>query len=88
MWYYCAVKENNITAKGWKIFSSRKTISKEQNVCNNGIHGIFNMAAIIHCLPLNTLKSKTCKTERMNIVDFLLNMNQVKIKEGADFFWN
>ena len=60
-------------------FSSRETISKEQHVNNNGIHVIFNMAAVIHHFSLNELNSQNCKTERMNIVDYFIKYKQRKI---------
>ena len=77
MWHYCAVKQENITAQGW-IFCSRETILKEQHVYNNDIHVIYNMAAVIHHLPLNELNSGNCKTERIHIVDFFIKFKSRK----------
>ena len=63
---------------------------KETHKNNNGIHVIFNMAAIIHHLPLNKLKSKICKTERINILDyfikFKLQERHYQAKGGCCFF--
>ena len=78
LWHFCDLRQEKITAQGWKIFSSRTTISKEQYVNNNGIHVIFNMAAVIHHLFLNKLNSQNCKAERMNVVDFSLSLNKEK----------
>ena len=73
-----------------EIFSSRETISKEQHDNNNGIHVIFNMAAVIHHLLLNKLNSQNCKAERMNIVDFFIKFKtrkQIYDQKGGHWFF-
>ena len=87
LWQYCAFK--NITILPRMAFCSRETISKEQNLNNNGIHVIFNMAAIIHHFPLNKINSRSCKNKGIHIVDFSLNSDQDKDymkKEGYCLF--
>ena len=67
--HYCPGMEN---------FHSRETISKNQHIFNNGIHVIYNMAAVIHHLLLNKLNSQNCKAERMNIVDYFIKYKKEK----------
>ena len=59
-------------------FCSRETISKEQHDNNNGIHVIYNMAAVIHHLSLNKLNSQNCKAERIHIVDYFIKFKKRK----------
>ena len=87
--YFSALKKEKITAQGWS-FCSQETISKEQHIYNNGIHLIYNMAAVIHHLPLNKLYSQNCKTQRMNVIDFFIKFKSrqklYETKRGCQFF--